>query len=174
MTSDLGFTCSCCDARHPELPMNYTAEAPAVWDPAFADADDCLLSSDQCVIRARFYFVKGLVEIPVIGTDERFSWGVWVSLSRENFSRAADLWDTPGREFEEPYFGRLSTDLLAYAPTTLNLKTNLHTRPLGERPFVELEPTDHPLAVEQRTGITRDRVREIAAAVLHPTRDGRR
>ncbi|WP_237296991.1 DUF2199 domain-containing protein [Streptomyces sp. 3211] len=154
--------------------MNYTAEAPAVWDPAFADADDCLLSSDQCVIRARFYFVKGLVEIPVIGSDERFSWGVWVSLSRENFSQAADLWDTPGREFEEPYFGRLSTDLLAYSPTTLNLKTNLHTRPLGERPFVELEPTDHPLAVEQRTGITRDRVREIAAAVFHPTRDGRR
>lgn len=31
--------------------MNYTAEAPAVWDPAFADADDCLLSTDQCVIR---------------------------------------------------------------------------------------------------------------------------
>ncbi|KOG54884.1 hypothetical protein ADK75_13195 [Streptomyces virginiae] len=154
--------------------MNYTAEAPAVWDPAFADADDCLLSSDQCVIRARFYFFKGLVEIPVIGSDERFSWGVWVSLSRENFSQAAGLWDTPGREYEEPYFGRLSTDLLAYSPTTLNLKTNLHTRPLGERPFVELEPTDHPLAVEQRTGITRDRVREIAAAVLHPTRDGRR
>ncbi|CAM5607875.1 hypothetical protein SAVIM40S_00241 [Streptomyces avidinii] len=103
-----------------------------------------------------------------------FSWAVWVSLSRENFSRAVDLWDTPGREFEEPYFGRLTTDLLAYTPTTLNLKTNLHTRPLGERPFVELEPTDHPLAVEQRTGITRDRVREIAAAVLHPAGDGRR
>jgi hypothetical protein len=29
-----------------------------------------------------------------------------------------------------------------------------------------LEPTDHPLAVEQRTGITHDRVREIAEAVL--------
>ncbi|MFI7357859.1 DUF2199 domain-containing protein [Streptomyces avidinii] len=154
--------------------MNYAAEAPAVWDPAFADADDCMLSSDQCVIRARYYFVKGLVEIPVIGSDEMFSWAVWVSLSRENFSRAVELWNTPGREFEEPYFGRLTTDLLAYTPTTLNLKTNLHTRPLGERPFVELEPTDHPLAVEQRTGITRDRVREIAAAVLHCAGDGRR
>jgi hypothetical protein len=31
-----------------------------------------------------------------------------------------------------------------------------------------LEPTDHPLAVEQRTGITLDRVREIATAVMHP------
>lgn len=52
--------------------------------------------------------------------------------------------------------------------TTLNLKTHVHTRPVGERPCVELEPTDHPLAVEQRTGITLDRVLKIATAVLHP------
>ncbi|WP_434095370.1 DUF2199 domain-containing protein [Streptomyces flaveolus] len=147
--------------------MNYTADAPAVWDPSFAGTDDCLLSSDQCVIRAEYYFVKGLIEIPVIGSDEVFSWGVWVSLSRDNFSRAADLWDTPGRESEKPYFGWLTTDLPLYSPTTLNLKTHVHTRPVGERPNVELEPTDHPLAVEQRTGITLDRVREIASAVLH-------
>ncbi|MEU9288964.1 DUF2199 domain-containing protein [Streptomyces sp. NPDC048275] len=146
--------------------MNYTAEAPAVWDPAFAGADDCMLSSDQCVIRGQHYFVKGLIEIPVIGSDDVFSWGVWVSLSRENFSRAADLWDRPIREAEKPYFGWLTTDLPVYSTTTLNLKTHVHTRPVGERPRVELEPTDHPLAVEQRTGITLDRVREIAAAVL--------
>lgn len=172
MASDPGFSCSCCGAHHPELPMNFTAAAPAVWDPAFADAEDCLLSSDQCVVQGQHYFVKGLIEIPVNGGDEVFSWGVWVSLSRENFSRAADWWDRPGRESEKPYFGWLTTDLPVYSPTTLNLKTNVHTRPLGERPFVELEPTDHPLAVEQRTGITLDRVREIAAAVLHPGADG--
>ncbi|RAJ72686.1 MULTISPECIES: DUF2199 domain-containing protein [unclassified Streptomyces] len=148
--------------------MNYTSDAPVVWDQAFADADDCLLSADQCVVRGRHYFVKGMIEIPVIDSEGVFSWGVWVSLSRESFSRAADLWDTPGREAEQPYFGWLTTDLSLY-PTTLNLKTHVHTRPVGERPFVELEPTDHPLAVEQRTGITLDRVREIATAVLHPS-----
>ncbi|GAA4031128.1 DUF2199 domain-containing protein [Streptomyces plumbiresistens] len=167
MTSDLEFTCACCGAHHPELPMNYTAEAPAVWDPAFADADDCLLSTDQCVVRGQHYFVKGLIEIPVIGSDEVFSWGVWVSLSRESFSRASDLWDRPGREAEKPYFGWLTTDLPVYPTTTLNLKTRVHTRPVGERPFIELEPTDHPLAIEQHTGISLERVREIASAVLH-------
>ncbi|MFD5064291.1 DUF2199 domain-containing protein [Streptomyces sp. NPDC058394] len=147
--------------------MNYTAEAPTVWEPAFARAENCLLSSDQCVVGGQHYFVKGLIAISVIGSDDVFSWGVWVSLSRENFSRAADLRDRPGREAEKPYFGWLTTDLTAYSTTTLNLKTHVHTRPVGERPYVELEPTDHPLAVEQRTGITLDRVREIAAAVLH-------
>ncbi len=58
-------------------------------------------------------------------------------------------------------------DTFTCTNTTLNLKTHVHSRPVGERPYVELEPTDHPLAVEQRTGITVDRVREIAAAVLH-------
>ncbi|WTS99666.1 DUF2199 domain-containing protein [Streptomyces sp. NBC_00090] len=123
----------------------------------------------QCVIKAQHYFVKGLIEIPVIGSDEVFSWGVWVSLSRENFSRAADLWDKPGRESEKPYVGWLTTELATYAPSTINLKTNVHTRPIGERPLIELEPTDHLLAVEQRAGITRDRVREIAETVLHST-----
>ncbi|GAA2310841.1 hypothetical protein GCM10010431_33680 [Streptomyces kunmingensis] len=32
-------------------------------------------------------------------------------LSPENFSRAADLWNKPGREAEKPYFGWLTTDL---------------------------------------------------------------
>ncbi|MBC9716617.1 DUF2199 domain-containing protein [Streptomyces sp. TRM66268-LWL] len=167
MTSTPGFTCTCCGRHHAELPMSYSTTAPHAWHHSFADAPDCLLSSDQCVIKAEHCFVKGLIEIPVAGTGEKFSWAVWVSLSRDNFARAAELWDTPGREAEEPYFGWLSTDLPLYAPTTINLKTHVHTRPVGERFSIELEPTDHPLAVEQRTGITLDRVRAIAETVLH-------
>ncbi|MFX4291999.1 DUF2199 domain-containing protein [Streptomyces bohaiensis] len=150
--------------------MNYTVAAPALWDAAFVDADGCLLSADQCVIRAQHYFVKGLIEIPVRGSDAMFSWGVWVSLSRESFFRASELWDKPGREAESPYFGWLTTDLPVY-PTTLDLRTHVHTRPVGERFVIELEPTEHPLAVEQRTGIDLERVREIASVVLHAEDD---
>ncbi|MEU6845643.1 DUF2199 domain-containing protein [Streptomyces sp. NPDC046716] len=46
-------------------------------------------------------------------------------------------------------------------------ETHVHTRQVGQRPFIELEPTSHALAIEQRTGITMDRVREIAEAVIH-------
>jgi hypothetical protein len=76
------------------------------------------------------------------------------------------LWETPGRETEPPYFGWLSTLLPGY-PDTVQLKTNVHTRAVGRRPFIELEATDHPLAVEQREGITWDRVVEISEIVLH-------
>lgn len=52
-------------------------------------------------------------------------------------------------------------------PDTFNMKTNLHLRDDGQDPLVELEPTDHPLAVEQRNGITVDRVAEIYAREMH-------
>jgi len=32
----------------------------------------------------------------------------------------------------------------------------VHTQPVGFRPHVEVEPTAHPLAVEQREGVTWD------------------
>jgi hypothetical protein len=49
------------------------------------------------------------------------------------------------------------------------MKTMLHTRALGLRPLIELEPTDHPLAVEQRSGVRLARVREIAERMYHHT-----
>ncbi|MEU3556908.1 DUF2199 domain-containing protein [Streptomyces fragilis] len=153
--------------------MGYSTEAPDVWDPRYAEREDSVLSADQCVIKGEHFFVKGLIEIPVrdsaVPGGEVFEWGVWVSLSAQNFRRSDELWETPGREAEPPYFGWLNTSLPLYSPSTLNLRTNVHTREVGRRPYVELEPTDHPLAVEQREGITLARVREIAETMLHGT-----
>jgi len=52
-------------------------------------------------------------------------------------------------------------------PDTLNLKTNVILQPYPHRPRIELEPTDHPLAVEQREGITVARLQEILEANEH-------
>ena len=48
-------------------------------------------------------------------------------------------------------------------PDTLSLKTMVRLRDQGERPLIELEPTDHPLAIEQRDGITPARAAELYA-----------
>ena len=45
---------------------------------------------------------------------------------------------------------------------TINLKTNIHTRSLGIRPYIELEPINYFLAIEQRNGITMERIKQIA------------
>ncbi|MYW04368.1 DUF2199 domain-containing protein [Streptomyces sp. SID3343] len=167
MTRDPGFACHSCGGFHAEIPMSYPAFAPVYWRAELDEDPDSVLSADQCVIEGREYFSSGRLEIPVVDAESVFSWDVWVSLSPQNFDRAAKLGESAGREREPPYFGWLSTDLALYSPSTIDLKTHLHTRPVGQRPLVELEPTAHPLAIEQREGITMDRVRRIAEAVLH-------
>ena len=101
--------------------------------------------------------------------ENPFVWTVWVLLSQANLDRAVRLWNDARRAEQPPYFGWLSTTLTGY-PETVNLATNVHTRAVGLRPSVELEPTNHPLAVEQREGITVERVQQLAAMILHPAR----
>lgn len=149
--------------------MDFGADTPAAYDSIPTGERDlrCELTADFCVIDNSEFFVRGCIELPVNDGPRPFVWGVWTSLSQESYQPLRDIWDTPGRESEPPFFGWLCTMLPPY-PDTFLLKTHVHTRPVGQRPFVELEPTDHPLAVEQREGITMDRVREIAEALLHP------
>jgi hypothetical protein len=126
-----------------------------------------VLEDEICIIQGQHHFARARLIIPVLDANDDFDWGVWVSLSSNNFRCMLDMWTTPGREREPAYFGWLSTEVPAYPVETLNLKTEVHTGAVGYRPHVVLEPTDHPLAVEQRTGITLERVQQIAELLLH-------
>jgi len=163
------WTCRCCGKQYDTLPMSYGAPAP---DPALAIGEGEVgtrvrLSSDACIIDDKHFFVLGCLEIPVDQCPDRFVWNVWVSVSEKSFQRIEALWDVDLRDAEPPFFGWLCTQLPIYPPT-LNLKTSVHLRNHGIRPLIRLEPTDHPLAVEQRDGIALQRVEEIAALLsLH-------
>jgi hypothetical protein len=165
--------CGSCGEWHDGFPLAYGPPAPVLWFTIPEDERErrALLSSDLCLIDEQHGFIVGNLEIPIIGSEKHFSWDAWVSLSLPNFKRAFQLWEQPGRESEPPYFGWLSSLLPGY-PETLHLKTMVHTREVGRRPRIELEPTDHPLAVEQRRGITWERVQEIAELVLHGSGSG--
>ncbi len=149
--------------------MSYGVAAPDFWYgiPEKERTRRTRLNPDICVVDDQYFFIAGNIQIPVVDSGTAYSWTVWVSLSAENFNRVGDLWHKKGRESEPPFFGWLSTQIGIY-PDTLNLKTMVHTMPVGVRPHIELEPTDHPLAVEQRRGITMARVQEIAELLEHP------
>jgi hypothetical protein len=163
------WTCSRCGAPHEGLPLDWAFDAPAYWSPEYESSERGTLSEDLCVIQSAEgtdYFIRGVLEIPVHDANESFVYGVWTTLSEGSFKRAVELWDDPCRVEEPPYFGWMANSLVGY-PETLNLKANVQTRELDLRPFVELEPIDHPLAQEQHQGITMARVREIAELNLH-------
>ena len=161
------FKCASCGDWHEGMP-SFGSDAPLYYYtiPEAGRDKRCELTSDTCIVDGEHFFARGCIEIPVHDVDEPFVWGAWVSLSRQSFEEFTSLLNRRKRSQHGPYFGWLSATFKIY-PDAENLKTRLHLRDDGIRPYIELEPTDHPLAVEQREGITVQRVAEIYAAYMH-------
>ena len=91
---------------------------------------------------------------------------MWAGVGPKNFLRTNELWNTPGREAEEPFRGYLDTNVFLFG-NTMNLEVWVQTQVVGRRPHFAIGDERHPLAIEQRDGITMERVVEIAEMVLH-------
>jgi len=128
-----------------------------------------VLGEEQCVIETldgTHYFVRACLEIPVVGRDTPFTWGVWCSLSEKSFLEMSEHWHDPERNKLGPYFGWLCTRIPEYLDTMF-MKTRVHQRPVGIRPFVELEESEHLLSVHQRYGFDEGELRSIVSRLLH-------
>jgi len=146
-------------------------EGPQTYSPnSIVLTSTHFLSEDFCVMEDKYYFIRCVLEIPILGTSgETFGYGIWCSASKSNFARYAESFDDPDRSSMEPWFGWFSNRLNGY-PETVNLKCQAHPRGQRQRPLIELEPTDHPLASEQHGGISLDRLCEIYAVNGHDLR----
>jgi hypothetical protein len=166
-TMSFQFRCTTCGELHVGMPT-FAAEKPLSYF-AVPEADRtsrCALGTDYCVIDGTDFFVRGCIELRVHGYPQPFVWGVWVSLSKQSYDQWERVFHESRRSHVGPFFGWLDAWLKPY-PDTMNLKTRVHLRDDGVRPYIELEPTDHPLAVEQMNGISTDRVAEIYSQMVH-------
>ena len=162
------WVCGCCNKEFDGLPLDMAFEAPHHWLALTEEErqQHGRINTDVCMIDAeegQQIFVRGCLEIPIIGQEEPFVWGVWTSVSQKSFARIEALWSSPVPEDEPPLFGWLCNNIPNY-PKSLQLQTNLHLRDEGLRPTIELLASEHPLFFEQRDGITLRQVEEIAAA----------
>ena len=170
--AEMRWQCGSCEEWHygPCLDFNYWS--PVYWTeenetknrigplkPPYKTLPSNFLDDDFCIID-NDYFIRGIIHLPILGTNETFRWGVWGSLKHENFVKVLTMNDDPERVELPPMFSWLSNSIGEY-PETLNLKMYAHLQEFGERPEFELEPTDHPLSQEYYAGITPDRVKEI-------------
>jgi hypothetical protein len=161
------FKCKTCGEIHRGMP-SFGADKPLGYIEVPEEERDarCDCSSDECVIDEKWFFVRGCIEIPVHGEEDPFVWGVWVSLSKDSFDQWAESFNDKKRSQVGPFFGWLNAWISPY-PDTVNLKTMVHLRDEGIRPYIELEKTDHPLSIEQHTGITVERVKELYSLIVH-------
>ena len=162
------WTCSRCGEEHVGVPLDWAFDAPAYWDGGrteddFLTEDLCVWTDDEPKLN---FFIRGVLEIPVAGSEQKLGYGVWSSLSKESFKRVVDRWEEPSRVEQPPYFGWLCNSLPGY-PETLSLPLDVVTQELETRPLIVLHEGDHPLVVEQHEGISMERAQAIAELNMH-------
>ena len=164
---DSEFMCSVCGERH-ALSMKYSVKVPqAAIDLPKDELDERLvISPDQCVIDGKDFYLRGRILVPVIEVEEPFVWGVWAEVGPKDFIRTNEQWKMQGREAEPAFPGWLNTKLPLFGDT-INLEVSVKTQVVGKRPQFSVADESHPLAVEQRSGITMERVRRIAEEIAH-------
>jgi hypothetical protein len=160
--------CATCGEEHVGLPLDIAFDEPLYWDGGRAEGDR--LTPDLCTWTdddgVRCFFVRGVIELPILDHPDTFAYGVWSSLSEQSYESVLERWQETVSEDGPIYFGWLSNSLPGY-PETLNLPLDVVSRGPRLRPTFVLHVGEHPLIREQRQGITMERVREIAALTVH-------
>ena len=175
--SALRWKCGSCEEWHTGPCLDFGSDAPAYWRKELEEDERMVgkrrasfLDSELCAVDDEHFFVRGLIHLPIIGTGKSFRWGVWGSLSRENFEKLRTLPEAEAAVLP-PMFSWLSTQLPEY-PDTRSLKMYAHPQLNNERPHFRLELTDHPLAREYHHGITPERVRDLMSKLLPAVEEG--
>ena len=165
---EFGFYCASCGLYHKDLPMAYASDGPEQYFqiPENEREKRSDITQDTYVLDEKHFFIKGQVKIPVSDNEDDFAWNVWVKVSEEDFIREQEQWFEENRFLSEPYNGTIDTQLICY-PSTLGLKVKLRTQKVGIIPTVELEESDHPLFLEQESGINMDRVSDFAKKLIY-------
>lgn len=157
------FQCGQCSEEHRGLPTWSVEHPDAFLLVSDAERAAATITSDTCVLGPD-RFVRVTLEIPIRGARERMVFGVWGSLSVQNFDR----YTRDPNVIHPPMTSYLSTELPhdLYPPTVLQTAL-LFTRGGGKRPLMVLFPNDHALAVEQQYGMTVERAQQITSLLLH-------
>lgn len=167
MAGIFNFKCSCCGKIHEGSP-SFSFHAPA---PYLEQSDEVKnqgkLGSDLCYYEDSegcHYFIRVVLEVPIHGVEEPFLWGVWVSLSESSYRRYVETYDDP--DTADCYFGWFCNYLPCYE-NTYALKTDVHPRANGERPYIVLQDSSHQLELDFHRGISIAKAQEIAEQCMH-------
>ena len=125
--SSLRWKCSSCEEWHYGPCLDFCYDSPTYWTDEHKEANDMnffssgrrglprtFLDEDKCILDGTDYFVRGIIELPIIGTTEMFRWGVWGSLSKKNFVKLLRVSDDPKRVELSPMFSWLSNSIPDY------------------------------------------------------------
>jgi hypothetical protein len=161
------YQCSCCGQEYDELPLTFGYEFPEYYFgvPADERAARIVERESLCVVDDEHFFHRGRLTIPITDHNQDLVFNIWTSISRDNFMRRNELWNSPERINEEPYFGWLQSTIPTYGDT-INLKTIAIENEPGLIPTIRMTEEEHRLTSDQQTGITFEKAMEIVGTIL--------
>jgi hypothetical protein len=134
---------------------------PRVYQPNNAlRMDGDFVSEDFCVIAGTDFFVRCVFNVPVIGTEYPFGFGVWSSLSRRNFELYFEHFHETTNDDLGPWFGFFSNHVKGFEEV-LGEECSVHPQAGNKRPLITLNNGRHELAIAQRDGISPEQMIEI-------------
>jgi hypothetical protein len=168
MADKIVYQCRHCHDVHEGLP-SIAFDAPCYYH-LLSKAEQTArttLTSDLCSVDEEEFFVRAVLEIPVIGYTERLVWGVWGSLSRASFERYSSTFGGHDQGKLEPMFSWFASRLPDY-PETLSLRCRMVPRNDRLRPVIEFAPDqEHALIADAESGISLERAIAFVMPVLH-------
>jgi len=116
-------------------------------------------SNDVCVLDKKRFFIRGVAFVSIVGTDQRFGWGLWAEVDPSAFKKYLDVFKVDARR-EAPVTGKVANSPRGY-PALDGHGVDLQFGTASERPTMMLHACTHPLSLEQQQGIPMTRVHEI-------------
>jgi hypothetical protein len=156
--------CEVCGGTLDGLPFTLRVDCPSAWTADVAIHPQSELLHAQCVIGGERFFLHGVILMPITDADGDFEWGIWVEVAEDDFIARCSRWSIRGREHDLPVRARLAVVLPGYGGSTVGLPGLLQDRAVGHHPLFTIADTGHPLARDQRYGITTARVHELVHA----------
>lgn len=164
--------CGSCEQDH-GWPFDLAAHAPDPWPHASEyehngalRMDGDFLSEDFCVLNGEHFFVRAVMAIPVQGMADDFGFGCWSTLSRQNFDKYLESFDSIRPSQEELWSGWLC-NRLAHHGDAGPVGVWVQLRPGRQRPLLWVMDDDHPLAIAQEQGLSAEQMMEIFSFYGH-------
>jgi hypothetical protein len=153
------FKCGICGKEHNELllDLGYMHPADFFKIPPAEHGGRIKFNQDVCVIDGTEFYVRGILPLPIKDTAQEFRWGVWARIEKKDFRRYLELWNAEAAAHESPFLGHLSGGLRDYSDSDM-LQVQVQLQPGNQRPRFYVVSASHPLGIDQRQGITMQKV----------------
>lgn len=165
--------CSCCGKWFNGI-VDLAADHPDPW-PHGAEhepnstlrTDSDFLSEDFCVLGGEHFMVRSVLEFPVHGWDQKWGFGCWTSLSKENFDKYVNAFDSGEHEDQGPWFGWLCNGVKGLYTDDQSIPLDVHPQTDRKRPLLIALDEDNAIARAQREGLSGDDLLRILRANGH-------